>query len=122
LISSHPSARAIHRGSSGTTSKVRRAASPIVSVSKYDGPDDVTGASVRILRRYAERLAAERRCAIIAVYYEQRSLAHEYTAILLDILRSLYDEEKLGGEITEAAGVPAAKILRFTAARSSDTL
>lgn len=49
----------------------------IVPVSKYDGPNDVTGACVRIFPRYAERLAAERRCAIIAVYYEQRSLAHD---------------------------------------------
>lgn len=46
-------------------------------VSKYEGPDEVSGARVRVLRRYAERLAAERLCAIIAVYYEQRSLSDD---------------------------------------------
>lgn len=49
----------------------------VLPVSKYEGPDDVSGARVRIARRYAERLAAERRSAIIAVYYEQRSLSHD---------------------------------------------
>ena len=49
----------------------------VIPVSKYEGPDDVSGARVRVLQRYAERLAAERRCAIIAVYYEQRSLSHD---------------------------------------------
>ncbi len=47
------------------------------AVSKYDGPDDVSSASVKILRSYAERIAADRRAAIIAVYYEQRSLTHD---------------------------------------------
>ncbi|HEX7152214.1 MAG TPA: hypothetical protein VF618_12070 [Thermoanaerobaculia bacterium] len=47
----------------------------VLPVSRYEGPDDVSGARVRIVRRYAERLAAERRCAIMAVYYEQRSLS-----------------------------------------------
>lgn len=49
----------------------------VLPVSRYEGPDDVSGARVRIVRRYAERLAAERRCAIMAVYYEQRSLPHD---------------------------------------------
>ena len=49
----------------------------VLPVSRYEGPDDVSGARVRIVRRYAERLAAERRCAIMAVYYEQRSLSHD---------------------------------------------
>jgi hypothetical protein len=49
----------------------------VLPVSRYEGPDDLSGARVRIVRRYAERLAAERRCAIMAVYYEQRSLPHD---------------------------------------------
>lgn len=49
----------------------------VSAVSKYHGPDDVSGARVNILRTYLERLAFERRSAVIAVYYEQRSLAHD---------------------------------------------
>jgi hypothetical protein len=49
----------------------------VFPVSKYEGPDDVSGARVRILRRYAERLAADRGSAIVEIFYEQRSLAHD---------------------------------------------
>lgn len=49
----------------------------VSAVSRYEGPDDLSGAKVDVLRTYADRLAFERRGAIVAVYYEQRSLAYD---------------------------------------------
>lgn len=85
------------------------------AVSKYEGPDDVSGASVKIMRPFAERLAADRRAGIIAVFYEQRSLKHDAE------LETLLGSEdvifvEMAGSSVEIKRVPHSEYPYFVAA------
>lgn len=83
-------------------------------VTKHEGPDECATAYVDVLRSYVERYAAERESAIVAVYYEQRSLKRD------DELESLLGSEEalfvdMPGRTFEVKRMPLSEYPYFVA-------